>query len=229
MALLIEGEAGIGKTTLLREAVAAASDAGASVLMAWPAPAEAELAFSGLGDLLADELDEVVPELPEPQANALEIALLRRQAGGRPVDAHTVSAGVLGALRTLAERNPVVVAVDDVQWLDRGTAAALACAFRRLSSGRVRLVTSLRVEHASVRGEGPGGTLVGMHPLMAIHLADALIESRRTRPKETHAASNDASPGPRGQRRRAIARLLSGGARASRPPRRNALSDLPGH
>ena len=153
MALVLEGEAGIGKTTLLREAVAAASGAGASVLMAWPAPAEAELAFSGLGDLLADALDEVVPELPEPQAKALEIALLRRQAGGRPVDAHTVSAGVLSALRTLAERNPVVVAVDDVQWLDRGTAAALAFAFRRLSSGRVRLVASLRVEHASVQPE----------------------------------------------------------------------------
>lgn len=152
MALVIEGEAGIGKTTLLREAVAAASDAGATVLLAWPAPAEAELAFSGLGDLLADELDEVVPELPEPQAKALEIALLRRQ-GGRPVDAHTLSAGVLSALRTLAERNPVVVVVDDVQWLDRGTAAALAFAFRRLSSGRVRLVASLRVEHASVQPE----------------------------------------------------------------------------
>jgi DNA-binding CsgD family transcriptional regulator len=153
MALVIEGEAGIGKTTLLREVVAAASGAGASVLMAWPAPAEAELAFAGLGDLLADALDEVVPELPEPQAKALEIALLRRQAGGRPVDAHTVSAGVLSALRKLAERNPVVVAVDDVQWLDRGTAAALAFAFRRLSGGRVRLVASLRVEHASVRPE----------------------------------------------------------------------------
>ena len=153
MALVIEGEAGIGKTTLLREAVAAAADAGASVLMAWPAPAEAELAFSGLGDLLADALDEVVPELPEPQAKALEIALLRRQAGRRAVDAHTVSAGVLSALRTLAKRNPVMVAVDDVQWLDRGTAAALAFAFRRLSGGGVRLVASLRVEHASVQPE----------------------------------------------------------------------------
>lgn len=153
MALVIEGEAGIGKTTLLREALAAASGAGATVLMAWPASAEAELAFSGLGDLLAEALDELVPELPEPQAKALEIALLRRRAGGRPVDAHTVSAGVLSALRTLAERNPVVVAVDDVQWLDRGTAAALAFAFRRLSGEKVRLVASLRIDHQSVDPE----------------------------------------------------------------------------
>lgn len=85
-----------------------------------------------------------MPELPGPQAEALEIALLRRQAGGRPVDAHTVSAAVLSALRTLAERNPVVVSLDDVQRLDRGTAAALAFAFRGLRSERVRLVASLR-------------------------------------------------------------------------------------
>ena len=152
-ALFLEGEAGIGKTTLLHEAVAAASGAGARVLLARPAPAEAALAFAGLGDLLGDALDEVVPELPAPQANALEIALLRRQAGGGPVDAHTVSAGVLGALRVLAGWNPLVVAVDDVQWLDRGTVAALAFALRRLSEARVRLVASLRVEDPLVRVE----------------------------------------------------------------------------
>ena len=78
-ALVLEGEAGIGKTTLLREAVAAASGAGASVLVARPAPAEAELAFAGLGDLLGDVLDELVAELPPPQAQALEVALLRRR------------------------------------------------------------------------------------------------------------------------------------------------------
>jgi DNA-binding CsgD family transcriptional regulator len=145
-ALVLEGEAGIGKTTLLREAVAAASGAGASVLMARPAPAEAALAFAGLGDLLGDGLDGLVSELPAPQAKALEVALLRRQASGGPVNAHTVSAGVLSALRVLAGRSPIVVAVDDVQWLDRGTAAALAFALRRLSDDRVRLVASLRRE-----------------------------------------------------------------------------------
>jgi DNA-binding CsgD family transcriptional regulator len=149
--LVLEGEAGIGKTTLLREAVAAASGAGAGVLMAWPAAAEAALAFSGLGDLLAGALDEVVSELPPPQARALDIALLRRKAGERPVDPHAVSAGVLSALRILAERSAVVVAVDDVQWLDRATANALAFAFRRLSDERVRLVVSLRLDRPLVQ------------------------------------------------------------------------------
>jgi predicted ATPase len=128
-ALLLEGEAGIGKTTLLREAVTAASRAGARVLSARPAAAEAALAFSGLGDLLGEALDSVVAELPPAQAAALEIALLRRTAEGRPVDLHTVSAGVLSALRALAEHEPVVVAVDDVQWLDRETMGSLASRF----------------------------------------------------------------------------------------------------
>lgn len=143
--LLLEGEAGIGKTTLLREAVAAASGAGARVLMGRPAAAEAALAFSGLGDLLGEALDPVVAELPRPQAAALEIALLRRQAEGRQVDLHTVSAGLLSALRALAADEPVVVAVDDVQWLDRETMGSLAFAFRRLSDERVRLIASLRL------------------------------------------------------------------------------------
>jgi DNA-binding CsgD family transcriptional regulator len=149
--VLLEGDAGIGKTTLMREAIAAASGAGARVLAARPAAAEAGLAFSGLGDLLADVLEEIVTDLPPPQAAALEIALLRREAGGRSVDLRTVSAGVLTALRALAERDAVVVAVDDLQWLDRETVAALAFAIRRLGDERVRLLASLRLD----RGMAP--------------------------------------------------------------------------
>jgi DNA-binding CsgD family transcriptional regulator len=144
--LLLEGEAGIGKTTLLREAIGAASSAGAKVLLARPAAAESALAYSGLGDLLADVLEEIATELPPPQARALEIALLRREAEGGSIDLHTVSAGVLSALRALAERDAVVVAVDDLQWLDRETVGALAFAFRRLRDERVRLIASLRLD-----------------------------------------------------------------------------------
>jgi DNA-binding CsgD family transcriptional regulator len=144
--VLLEGEAGIGKTTLLREAVAAASDAGAKVLIARPAAAESGLAYSGLADLLAEALEGIAPELPPPQAAALEIALLHREAEGDSVDLHTVSAGVLSALRAVAERDAVVVAVDDLQWLDRETVGSLAFAFRRLRDERVRLIASLRLD-----------------------------------------------------------------------------------
>ena len=87
--VLLEGDAGIGKTTLMREAITAASSEGARVLAARPAAAEAGLAFAGLGDLLADVLEAIVTELPPPQAAALEVAFLRRNAEGRSVDLHT--------------------------------------------------------------------------------------------------------------------------------------------
>jgi DNA-binding SARP family transcriptional activator len=152
-ALVLEGEPGIGKTTLLREAVATASDAGANVLLARPAAAESALAFAGLRDLLGDALDELVSELPPPQANALEVALLLREAGGQPVNPHAVSAGVLSALGALARQSSVVVAVDDIQWLDKETSSALAFALRRLSGERVGLVASLRLQHRMVPPE----------------------------------------------------------------------------
>ena len=147
-ALVIEGEAGIGKTTLWRRAVRAASDNGCRVLEARPSAAESGLAFSGLVDLLASSLDPIRDELPAPQLTALEVALLRRDAEERPADPRVVSTGVLSALRALATNNSIVVAVDDVQWLDRESAAALAYAFRRLDVHPVRLIASLRLDPA---------------------------------------------------------------------------------
>jgi hypothetical protein len=147
-AFVLEGEAGIGKTTLWREAVRAASVAGFRVLGTRPSATEAGFAFSGLGDLLAGSLDEVRADLPAPQMAALEIALLRRDAEGRTADPRAVSAGVLGALGALATETSVIVAIDDVQWLDRQTAAALAYAFRRLDEHPVRWIASLRLDPA---------------------------------------------------------------------------------
>jgi hypothetical protein len=147
-ALVIEGEAGIGKTTLWREAARAASKSGCRVLEARPSGAEAGLAFSGLGDLLEGSLDRIGAALPAPQLAVLEIALLRRDAGGRPADPRVVSVGVLGALQALAAETAVVAAIDDVQWLDRESASALAYAFRRLEGHPVRLIASLRLDPA---------------------------------------------------------------------------------
>ena len=144
--LLLVGEAGIGKTTLWREATLAASHFGCRVFEARPSAAEARFAFSGLGDLLAGSLDSISAALPAPQIAALEIALSRRDAGARPADPRVLFAGVLGALRALASETEVIVAIDDVQWLDRESAAALAYAFRRLGEERVRMVVSLRLD-----------------------------------------------------------------------------------
>ena len=146
--LLIEGEAGIGKTTLWREAAAAAAVRGRSyrVLACQPVESETQLAYSALGDLLEDVQAEPLSGLPEPQRRALEVALLRREAEGPAPHARAVSLGLLGVFRSLAKASPVVVAVDDVQWLDRPSASALEFVARRLKEEPIGLLVAQRRE-----------------------------------------------------------------------------------
>jgi DNA-binding CsgD family transcriptional regulator len=144
-AVVIEGEAGIGKTTVWEAAVEAAASRGLRVLRARPAESEAKLAFSSLADLLAGAFEDVLGELPAPQRRALEIALLIDDAGGPRADRRAVAAGLLSSFRALASAGRVVVAIDDVQWLDRSSAAALDFAVRRLRDEPVALVLARRV------------------------------------------------------------------------------------
>jgi DNA-binding CsgD family transcriptional regulator len=144
-ALLLEGEAGIGKTTLWKAGVEVARDGGHRVLACRPAGAEAGLSYGGLGDLLAAELEEVLSELPAPQRWALEVALLLREPGGRPPDQRAIGLALLGVLRVLSQGMPVLVAVDDAQWLDPASAGVLEFALRRLSGERVRVLVTVRV------------------------------------------------------------------------------------
>jgi DNA-binding CsgD family transcriptional regulator len=143
-ALLIEGEAGIGKTTLWRAGVEAARELSYEVLLASPGEKEATFSYSVAFDLLADVLDDALPALPGPQRRALEIALLLRESGGPPPEQHTLGVALLGVLRNLSASKPVVLAVDDVQWLDRPSAAMLEFAVRRLRDERVALLHARR-------------------------------------------------------------------------------------
>jgi len=143
-ALVVEGEAGIGKTTVWRAGVDAAAGRGFAVLVCRPAEAEARLSYSGLGDLLGPVAAWVLPQLPKPQRFALEAALLERGGGGRPPDRRTVSVGVLTALRALAAARPVLLAVDDVQWLDAPTRRLLEYALRRVREDRMAVLVSVR-------------------------------------------------------------------------------------
>ncbi len=147
-ALLIAGEAGIGKTTLWREAVSLALERSYRVLTAAPVAVEALLSLAGLGDLLEDVLDEVLPQLPGPQARALRFALLLEEASEPPPEARAMSAAFLGSLRILARDRPVLVAVDDAQWLDQSSAEVLGFAARRVRDEPIGLLVAQRVaEH----------------------------------------------------------------------------------
>jgi DNA-binding CsgD family transcriptional regulator len=147
-ALLIEGDAGIGKTTLWSWGVERAADSGRRVLTAAPAASEARLAFAAIGDLLGEAFEIVAGELPPPQRRALEVALFLEDARGRPPDEGTVGVSVLGTLRALASERPVLVAVDDVQWLDGPSAGVLSFVARRLGDHPVALLLAQRTDDA---------------------------------------------------------------------------------
>ena len=142
-ALAILGEQGIGKTTVWEVAVEFARAQGARVLIARPTESEARLAFAGLADLLADVPDELFARLPEPQRVGLDAALLRA-ASARPPGGRVVGAGFLTLLRALAGESGVVCAIDDLQWLDASSAAAVEFALRRLGAEPVRGLFSVR-------------------------------------------------------------------------------------
>lgn len=131
-AIMLEGEPGIGKTTLWRLAIAEAVERRFRVLSASPAATETRLSFSGLRDLVDPVLSRLLPRIPEPEARSLEVALLLRPGGGHGVDRHAVSRAFLTILRTASTDGPVLLAIDDAQWLDRPSAAVLAFAARRL-------------------------------------------------------------------------------------------------
>jgi DNA-binding CsgD family transcriptional regulator len=146
IALLIEGAIGIGKTTLWREGVAEAGERGLQVLTSRPVEAEIALPFAVLGDLLGDVPDAALGRLPDPQREALEVALLRAGTKRGGLQRRAVALGVLGALRVLAEDTPLVLAIDDVQWLDPSSADALAFAARRLRDEPVGFLLARRAE-----------------------------------------------------------------------------------
>jgi DNA-binding CsgD family transcriptional regulator len=144
-ALVLEGDAGIGKSTLWLAGVEHARALGIRVLSSRPAEAEHGLAHVGLGDLLEDVLDDVLPALPVPRRRALEVALLREEAADR-VDPRALGMAVRGALQLLAADGPILVAIDDVQWLDDSSAGALTFALRRLDADRLLLLLARRLD-----------------------------------------------------------------------------------
>jgi DNA-binding CsgD family transcriptional regulator len=140
-ALLVEGEAGIGKTTLLAAAQEEARRRRWQVLGCRPAEAEAQLAFAALTDTLGHLLESDFTTLPEPQRAALLGAIGR---AGIEVDRLALSMGVLNLFRELARDGPVALFVDDAQWLDEPSARAFSFALRRLTAEPVAVIAARR-------------------------------------------------------------------------------------
>ncbi len=118
--IAIEGTAGIGKTTLWREAVQSARGRGYRVLECSPSEPDIALAFAGLGDLFDGLAGEVIDCLPDPQRRALAAALFLGKPAEGPADLQALPRAVLGVLRALSEHQTVVVAIDDERWPSPG-------------------------------------------------------------------------------------------------------------
>ena len=144
--LVIEGEAGAGKSTLWRYGVDLATRRGDRVLRSDPSENEYDLAFAGLSDLLTDVMPHIGPALPPPQREALEITMLLRSSRGVPPPPRAVGAAVLAVLRELALLQRVLVGIDDVQWFDEASLDALVFALRRFDAGPLKVLLTARSE-----------------------------------------------------------------------------------
>jgi DNA-binding CsgD family transcriptional regulator len=143
-ALVLSGEPGIGKTILWEAGVEQAQERFGRLLLHRSAEAEAQLAFAGLSDLLAAVFDDVAPTLAPLRRRALEVALLLAEPGDEPPDPRALGLALLDVLRALAQAGPVVIALDDVQWLDPSSAGVLQIALRRLRDEPVAVLATLR-------------------------------------------------------------------------------------
>src|SRR5262249_2142691 len=112
-------------------ALDAAPAAGYRLLVSRPTESERTLAYSGLADLLSEVDPAHFEELPTPQRHALNIALVLEEPTGRPPEPRAIYAGLGRVLQELARERPVLVAIDDWQWLDRSSTHAIAFASRR--------------------------------------------------------------------------------------------------
>jgi predicted ATPase len=143
--LLVEGEAGIGKTTLWLAGLERARDRGFQVLSARAAGAESVLAYTALADLLTGLDHDAWADLPDPQRMAIDRVLSRDQSADVVTDQRAVAAAFLSVVERLTDDGPALLTIDDLQWLDPSSAHVIGFAARRLS-GPVGFLATVRTE-----------------------------------------------------------------------------------
>ncbi len=196
--LLVEGDAGIGKSTLLWDAAAAATDRGYRVLSAAGAPTEVRYAYAAVADLLGGVDAAVLAALPDQQRAAIDRVLLGG-ADGPASDERVLATAFLEVIRGMSAVAPVLLCVDDAQWLDMSSQMVIGFAQRRLT-GRagmmltVRTGTSAAPELNWLKPARPGSltrlrvtplTLGGVHTLISARLGHTLPRPSITRIHET--------------------------------------------
>jgi len=149
-ALVVEGEPGIGKTTVWLSTLKTARKRGFRVLSARPSAAESVFAYAGLADLLHGVDASAFTGLPHPQLVAVDQILLRADVTSAPTDQRAVGAAFLSIVQRLADDAPVLLAIDDLQWLDPSSTQVFAFAARRIL-GPVGILVTVRNDRGSLR------------------------------------------------------------------------------
>ena len=144
LVLLLAGAPGIGKTTLWRAGVELALERDFRVLACRPTETETAFSFAALRDLLADVVPEVLRELPPPQRRAIDVALALASSGDQSVSEGLLGTALLSVVQLLALQSSVLVAIDDVQWLDSPSASIIQFAARRFRGDRIKLLITAR-------------------------------------------------------------------------------------
>ncbi|MEV5383715.1 AAA family ATPase [Streptomyces sp. NPDC052721] len=172
--LVVRGEAGIGKSVLLEYVAAQASRV--KVTWAHGIEADMELPYASLHQLCAPFLDKL-DELPEPQRDALRVAF--GMAAGDPPDRFLVGLAVLTLLTRASESRPVLVVVDDAQWLDRVSLQTLEFVARRLLAEAVAMAFAVRDPEGQETLKGlPALRLGGLDSVAAGQLLEAAVGGR---------------------------------------------------
>ncbi len=161
-AVVFRGGAGYGKSALLEETVDRARAAGFRALTARPTETEAELPFGVLAELLEPVATSDL-DLPAPQTRALDVALRRADPDeAHPVDPLGLSLAVVAALRALAKEQPLLVALDDVQWCDPPSLRTLDFALRRVDDVPIGLASGLRLGVVEIQLPGGEGRVAAV-------------------------------------------------------------------
>lgn len=144
-ALVLEGEAGIGKSALVETALDLARARGFRVAVAHIGHPETSSSYAALGDLFDGVDDELLATLPAPQRAALDVALLRVPPSSEVHDARAIGLGTLAVVRAVATRSPLLVVMDDLQWLDASSSRAIGFALQRLVDEPVGVLVTRRL------------------------------------------------------------------------------------
>jgi DNA-binding CsgD family transcriptional regulator/tetratricopeptide (TPR) repeat protein len=192
-ALLVRGEAGIGKSTLLAAASGRADAAGMQVLRTTGVQSEARLPFAGLHQLVMPVLGHA-EGLPAPQRTALLAAFGMVEA--EVTDRFLVALALLELLSDVAEQTPVLVVAEDAHWLDHSTANVLGFVARRVEHEPIVILAASREGEESpindaglptlrlggIDDESAGGLLDAHHRQLAPAVREQLLEQARGNP-----------------------------------------------